>query len=237
MSMLLAPSRHANYYNTIMQDDPAVYWQQDDPDDTTVMKDSGPYGRNGSFVGVPNPQQMSLINGGLVGRSVRYVVGKYAEMPYAAWMVSAPFSASAVICPDGVVGTQTIMSQYDGSDSGNYAASRWVLRLDAAKLAVYIFTASGAFKTVASAASLVAGGVYHVGCSYDGTTAKVFLNGVMSSVAMAGTTMLTAGRVMRIARSGNTTSEPFVGYIDEVAWFPSALPDARFLAQYQASLP
>lgn len=144
-------------------------------------------------------------------------------------------------------GTRSIFNK-DQSYGGSNRV--WQFRLHAGKVEFLPFNASGN-ATVTSAASVNDGLFHHVCGTWDGATARVYVDGVLSgSAAFAGT--LRSGQTNRafIGRGENASANHFGGTLDEVrlsalarpadwikACFDSQRPAATFLSATPAAAP
>lgn len=220
------------YSSEVLSDSPLAYYRLGESSGTTMVDASG-NSRDGSHVATPTLGATSLLVGDS-NTAVGYSSGKYSEVTSATWMDASPFTIEALIKPTGVSGTQTIASRYDGGDSGSFTVSSWTLRLDGNKLACYIF-AGTTFSAATQSTTLSAGTTYHVAATYDGTTVTVYVNGTSVGTATRTGMNSPVSRNLRIARSGNSATEPYTGTIDEVAYYGSALSSTRISAHYTAA--
>lgn len=109
--------------------------------------------------------------------------------------------------------------------------------LDAAGKVHAVIEASGiGIEDLAGATTLVAGTTYHIGFSYDGTTIKLYVNGVLDgSRVRAGTLQVINLQSFTIGTSGIAEFDGFDGRIDEVALYDHALTAERFAAHAAAN--
>lgn len=85
------------------------------------------------------------------------------------------------------------------------------------------------------------GSWHHISCTYDGTDAKIYINGVLRNT-WTPTQPYTVYysptyNELRIANRSDTTGAPFVGKIDETAIFNTALTEAQVLEIYNNGKP
>ncbi len=95
---------------------------------------------------------------------------------------------------------------------------------------------NGAAQASATFSQTFAAGVwYHVVGTYDGTTIKLYVNGVLngSSGTVAGP-IATTPYAINIGRNPAYTGDYFPGSLDEIALYNKALTAARILAHYNA---
>lgn len=97
----------------------------------------------------------------------------------------------------------------------------------------------GSSRTAIGATTLVADRVYHAAMSWDGTTVRVYLDGVEDGVSSsAAGTMLTptGGQPLQIARSTNVSPLDPNMYLDAIAFYEHALAPSRILAHAESGL-
>ncbi len=73
---------------------------------------------------------------------------------------------------------------------------------------------------------------YHVVGSYDGTTIKIFVNGVLKNSQALTTTIGTNALPLYIGENSQATGRNWSGDIDEIKVFDRALPDTEILSMY-----
>lgn len=115
--------------------------------------------------------------------------------------------------------------------SGNRAYS-FGLNVTAGNYKLNFF--SGASATLLGTTNLVAGTVYHVALTYDGTNARAYVNGVLESAQPIGAPPVTVNNVYLGQREFVGFEEPFVGVMDEVAFYNSVLTAPQLLGNFQA---
>jgi hypothetical protein len=102
---------------------------------------------------------------------------------------------------------------------------------------VYSFTVNiaGTAKTASTTASLVAGVTAHVVGVYDGTSARIYLNGVQiaTTAATGSISYASIGAYgLALGNDGSLTDANLQGLLDEVAVYPAALTATRVLYHY-----
>ena len=151
----------------------------------------------------------------------------------AAWMNTTGVTAECLAKPTGT-GNQWLVGR---DNTGATSELSWRLDIDSGKFrAVCILTATGTtYRITSSTTSVVAGTTYHVALTYDGSDLRLYVNGVENAtpVSVAGTLKQT-GQHINIGRSGGNILN-FVGTLDEVAVYGSALSSARILAHAAAA--
>lgn len=87
----------------------------------------------------------------------------------------------------------------------------------------------------ASVPSITTGQWYHIMATWDGTTMKLYQNGVLMGTAALSGTVGSATNAPAVGVNPGGPSGYFPGEIDEVAIYNTALSAARVLAHYQAA--
>lgn len=150
--------------------------------------------------------------------------GSFAGSPSAIAIDNAPALNPAHITVEAWVRTTAggTLSIFNKDQSAGGTARVWQFRVEAGKLQFLPFNAN-ANATVVSAANVNDGQLHHVCGTWDGTTARVYVDGVLSgSAAFSGS--LRAGQNNRafIGRGENASANHFIGTLDEVRLSPVA---------------
>jgi hypothetical protein len=81
---------------------------------------------------------------------------------------------------------------------------------------------------LSSTTTAVSGNWYHVACTYDGTTARLYINGIEeASATVAVGSVSNASNILLGARTASGANQFFKGDIDEVRIWNRALPDCE----------
>lgn len=126
------------------------------------------------------------------------------------WATPANLTVEAWVYPTNTTGFRTISSQYNGWP----ATTAYILRLDNGTPTLYLSN-GGSTVVLSSGQTLNVNQWYHISATYDGTTAKIYIDGVLkSSTGSLIGIYQSAGIEQRI---GNSVSagEHFLGKIDE----------------------
>jgi hypothetical protein len=232
-----------SYSSEVLADSPLLYPRLGDASGTTCVDSSG-NGRNGTYIGTLSLAQTGLLVGD-ADTSVDFPgTNSRVEFTDAAWMDVSTATIEALIRPDTLSGTDTIISR----DLSGTAGSRcWLFRLNAGKLE-FIFWDSGGTQRgpYTAATTLSTGTTYYVAVTFDGTNVNLFYGNVSTpgSLVNDGTAAITA-TMRNVAtdinigtrRSNSTTNaDLFDGRLDEVAFYGSALSSGRLAAHYAAAI-
>jgi len=102
----------------------------------------------------------------------------------------------------------------------------------------YFLTGTGQGHQIFGTTSLQAGTQYHIAATYDGTSAKIYVNGqLQNTLAVSGSLYYPSGGGLGLARKYSATSANFSGSELGVAIYDTALTAAQILAHYQATSP
>ena len=89
--------------------------------------------------------------------------------------------------------------------------------------------------TVASSASLVAGGWRHIAATYNGTTTLLYINGVQDTTSTAISGAIDTTSTAALIGALTSPTQQFTGYIDDVRIYSSVLTAAQILNNYKAT--
>lgn len=227
-----AAAARSAYAREVMTDSPAVYLRMSEASGT-VMTDASGNNRPGTYTGSPGLQTAGLLTSDPLNKAVNFSgTGQYADVPYGAWQLPGPFTAEAIVKPDVVTGTRNIMGRHHSSQY-----QLWDLGIVASKFRTQgrIGTSGTLVYELYGTTTLVAGTAYHVALTWDGTTRKLYVNGVLEASdtnAPGAPASISLGVAALSAGYGNT--QYFDGVVDEVAFYPTALSAARIAAHAAA---
>lgn len=212
------------------------YWSFDETTGT-VAADATGNGRNGTYgVGVVKGQPR-ISSGGTaaIGGTANY--DSRVTVPHGTWLNTTGFTWMARIKPtaaDLTGGVNHILAAQ--LKNGNFWPDRkWMFSIYQGKLYALLHRQTPDQETaVAGATALVAGQTYTVGMTYDGTTYKIFLNGVQDASYNfpGGLGPAALPLVMGTWQDGGA-GDAFLGQMDEASWYPTALSADRMLAHHQ----
>ena len=220
----------AGYAGTVMGDGPVSFWRLDESSGTTLIDAWGL--NNGTYSGAFTLGTNGLINGS-ADTAVSFAGGT-ATVPFNTnlnpntftvefWAKPTTFAASyAIALQDRTAGRRGYAIQFDNNTGGN---GYWEF--------TYGTNAAGAFAVVDSRPlSLILGNTYHVVATYDGATAKIYVNGTLINSAAApsyaGATA-TPPALTIASRNGNNVAG---ATIDEAAIYNYALTPAQIASHF-----
>lgn len=215
------------YSSEVLADSPLLYWRLGDASGSSTAADSSGNSRTGTPVGSPVFGTAGLVTGD-ADTCADFSFGARVEIADAAWMGTGAFALDALIHADALGSSHVIAARHQNS------AAKWMLRVDAGTLKFWINSnGSSGWQQGASFAGLSTGTKYHVGASWDGTTAQVYVNGTAGTsgtpTMWSGTAGLSIG-----ANYADIGNERWDGRIDEFAYY-SSLSAARFAAHAAAA--
>jgi hypothetical protein len=223
----------ATYENVVLSDDPSLYWRE--LAGTGSVVDVSPKGNNGNYAGCVEAGQVSA------GPILRLCGGYLYARDIFDFADTAPFTFEAWIRPEGVQpsgfariagkespatgirqGWDLIAIGWD-ADGGIPALSfeRWYLT-DGSEAGSAAYLANAAL----SSASFT-----YVAVSYDGTTNRIYVNGVSVAEALSEQAIADTTSTFRVGADPFGTYN-WVGDIAEIAVYEKALLADRVAAHY-----
>jgi hypothetical protein len=214
------------YKDAVLADSPLGYWRLGESAGTTAA--DGVAGRHGTYAGAPTlgstgaPTSDSNTAVSFNGSS------QYARVPY-----------SGALNPSGAFTVEAWAKVTSGGGSYRTVVSSW--RSDERGFGIWAgpgdtwegWVSAGGSSVVAQAP--ITYGVWtHLVLSYDGATARLYVNGLLAS-SVAGGYAVNPSVPLGIGAGsydGSTWQQYFPGSIDEVAVYGTALPNARIRAHY-----
>jgi hypothetical protein len=155
-------------------------------------------------------------------------------IPYTRSLLTTNYSVEAWVKPLTQVSDPINQEQIMGQAGG------WqlVVRPGASGVSVaFLFaTSTGGFPAAVSTSELPLGQFSHVVGSWDGTTLRLYINGVLNAQAVPGRAPVDSGRELHIggSRDGSTPVQCFHGLIDEASYYNRALSASEIQTLYAA---
>lgn len=216
------------YSNAVLADGPSGYWRLGETGGVTASDAAG--ANTGLYRNGPLLDQPSLLPADPANGAVSFDgTNDYVEIPS-----SGPLSPSARISVEAWVEPVAL------PQAGSFASiaskpGSYSLQFDGPSLEFAIIQSGTSRRLQAPAGTIQPGQAYYVVGTYDGTTQRLYVDGVeVANAPLTG--QISVGSVELSIASWNEGSEPFDGTIDEVAVYPSALSAARVDAHYQAGI-
>jgi Concanavalin A-like lectin/glucanases superfamily len=217
----------ASYAATVVADRPASYWHLDETSGT--IAGDATVANPGSYEGTPALGQPGLVATDATGTAVGFGgsptdvrVGQAGSLD-----LTTNLSLEAFVKPTSLPAGGTVRTIV--AKTGAYS-----LELNGPALELSVMQLGVARRLQAPAGTIVAGRAYHVVGTYDGATERLYVNGAqVASAALSGAADTTING-LRIA-SSDGTQQFFLGTLDEVAVYPSALTAAQVATHFAAA--
>ena len=172
---------------------------------------------------------------GMVGQAFSFDGSAQAVfIPYTRSLLTTNYSAEAWVKPLSQVSDPGNQEQIMGQAGG------WQLVVrpggSGVSVAFLFATSTGSFPAVVSTSELPIGQFSHVVGSWDGTTLRLYINGVLSAQAVPGATPVDSGRELHIggSRDGSSPVQCFHSLIDEASYYNRALSASEVQTLYAA---
>lgn len=215
---------------------PAGLWRLGEPGGSTTAGDASGGRNDGSYVGDPLLGLAGAVYGDADTAATFDGRTQYVEAPYGAPLNSSHFSVEAWVKVTGGAGTwRSVVTSRDALNGNLYgyvvyagADDRW-----------HFWTGGGG-----SAWQMVSGSVVsfdrwtHVAATYDGTTARLYVDGSLAASAAVAYAPNTE-RPLRIGAGATEAGATYFlpGAIDEVAVYAGVRTDSEIYSAYSAGFP
>jgi hypothetical protein len=217
----------SDYAARVNASGPRSYWRLGDAGGTAVDERAV---ANGSYVGSPAQTSGLLVRDGNPAVSLNGS-SQYVDVPANAAWTGSSFSIELLVKPSALPANKTIWATM-GMFTG------WWLNTSSTGVPRLFIGDGSGWRYDASAPALAAGTTYHLVGTYDGSRARIYVNGVLAStgpvVSMAQDVGGTPMRLGSYAAPGPGQYWP--GALDDASFYPTALSAADVAAHYDASL-
>jgi PKD repeat protein len=215
------------------------YWRLDDAGTTAV--DANGANNNGTYVNGP-VAGAGLIAGEANNSHTFDGSNDYIDAS------ATPFGAPSQLSAETWVRTAATKAaggyHFLITDSSSDFDNGFTLAIDSGNHAVFTIARTNGFTTTrataTSTATLAPNTIHHVVGTYDGSTARIYVDGVQSgTAAFSGAITWSGSRDLRLGRPVSSSSATFFlqGALDEPALYTAALPAATVLAHYNNGKP
>jgi hypothetical protein len=210
------------YATAVLADSPLVWWRQGEASGT-VMVDSSGNGRNGTFAGTITHGVTSLLPTETDTATTYVNSGAHGTIAYSSWMNNANVTAELWIKP-----TSTANNTLLGRTS---SGGQWYVGTNSNKFRFAVSTNGtfGGMVNVDAPSTFSTGTVYYVVGTYDGTTARLYVNKVEAASAPVASMGSNTSSNLAVCEFANGPT------IDEVAVYSTALSPTRISARYDAA--
>jgi hypothetical protein len=214
------------YASEVLADSPLLWWRLGDASGTTAADSSG-NGRNGTYSGGPTLGGASLLTSDPSNTAVTFD-GVDDRVTIADTTDLTSFTVEAWIKTST---NGTIIARRDGAGT-NFLFS---LEINSGNIRAIVRNSSGT-QMIVTGTNVTDNAVHHVALTYNGSNVRVFKDGVRVGLDFLSGALSTADRMLEVGVYGSdaTAFNRFTGTIDEVAYYSTALADARITAHYTA---
>lgn len=226
-----------SYSSEVLADSPLVYYRLNETSGTT-MTDSSVNGRHATYFTAPTSSS-GLIYGDS-DKSVDFNKNNFGRIANESWMDTTAFTAECIFNADGTNTAYAVAMAHATANGTATATDRsWFLWLTPTGYLGYslVFTDNTNLEVTdnnnkGSRVPITYGQTYHAALTWDGTNAKLYLNGVLQSSigTSAGKTLRTNTAGLTVgadSSSSNYATTKFDGRIDEAAYYNTALSGDR----------
>jgi hypothetical protein len=220
------PAPPTGYAATVAADSPVSYWRLAEASGTTALDERG--ANTGAYTNAPGLGSAGLLAGEPANKAVALDgVSDYVSVADSASLdLTNQITVEAWIKPAAIPAAGQFASVVTKREA-------YAIQFNGPRLEFTVMQSGARQRLQAAAGAIVAGTTYHVVGTFDGTTQRLYINGVevgsraQTGAATVGTNSLTIGSW--------GSSEYFTGTIDEVAVYNSVLSAARVKAHTDAA--
>jgi len=247
----------ADYQSTVLSHNPLAYWRFNEtatsPAIDTISDSSGGNSTGFAVGPVTNGAPGRIGNGVRFGNSANQgsYVSAAVDIPWNATInPGAPFSVEAWVNPADPITDTTGLCPLSSMSSYFFAAARsgWLFYVNNTGSVVFRVGGENSYVAAPAGGAIGVGAWSHLVGTFDGTTVKVFVNGVQVASATAaagfkpnGWTRLRLGGTSLASNGGPDSGSPGVGNrawdgsVDEVAVYNYTLSSNTIAAHYAAA--
>jgi hypothetical protein len=219
------------YAQEILADSPLAYWRLGESGGTTASDSSG-FNRTGTYQNTPTLAQPGALAGDANAAVAFNGSDEYMGVPYAAALNPSQFTVEAWVNLTGGQGTfRSVVTSRDYAP-GN---ARGYILYAASDNTWQLWTGNGSWNIVYGPTVTLNQWTHLVG-TFDGTTARLYVNGTLAASSAAGYLQNTV-RPLRVGSGATDKASPqyyLPGRVDEVAVYGSALSASRVQAHHVA---
>jgi hypothetical protein len=214
------------YGKAVQADGPVGWWRLGDASGTTAVDQTG--ADAGTYAGGVTLGQPSLVATDAANKAVAFngSTGVVTIPAATALNFTSAFSLEAWIKPTSLPATGAFRSVLTKAEA-------YSLQFNGPRLEFTVIQSGTRRRLQGPSGAVVAGSTYHVVATFDGTTQRLYLNGVqVASAALSGAASVSTN-ALRVG-SWDGASEFFTGTIDDPAVYGKVLSAAQVAAHYSA---
>jgi large repetitive protein len=227
------------YAETVLDDDPVAYWRLGESSGVVAFAQVGP---DGTYADQPSLGESGALAAD--GNTAMHTAGDgHANMGAQQTMnfaMGAPFSVEAWGKPDrsaiGAVdqcGTGGALISRELTDCNDGTRDGYVLRWRGDCRLEFVVQNCGPVRLLAtSGTSMDASRWYHVVGTFDGDTARIYVDGVLAGLDMGAAPNLPDGASFVIGTRGTGSDGTFLGWVDEVAVYDERLGEGAISTHF-----
>ena len=227
LSRLGGPAAAA-YRSEVISDAPVGYWRLNEASGSTAVDESGS-GNAGTYVSGSVLGAQGPIISDTGNKAVSFGAAGYVNVPDSASLSpTGAFTLEAWVRLNSL-GQQGVIEKYDTPGNNGY-----VMRLENGKLTAYTL-GNGSRSRVEGRTALATGHWYHLAAVYEGTSLRVYVNGVEDGAGATTLSPTNGVTSLKLGARGDDTAFRLDGTLDEAAVYNKALSQARIQAHFRAA--
>lgn len=218
----------ANYRAVVLSDAPVSYWRLDEASGTTAADQQGAYAA--TYAGTFTLKQAGALAGDPDTSVLLDGTSGQVSVPFTAALNTAEFTVEAWVRPIATISSEkAIWASRTSTTSGVFLYGITTNQLNAA------LYSSGINSLPAVNNGFVVNRWSYVALSYDGATARLYLNGTQASFLVLAS-YTTGTRATGIGADAANGIDFWDGDIDEVAYYNYPLSAAQIMRHYAAGI-
>ena len=237
------PFKHSSavitgYSQTVIADNPQVYWRLNDSSGSTVAAES-PTTVSGTYFNTPTLNRTSLLSATPNNNSVSFNAAQleYARSNAFAFNTGTTWSLEVWIKPTDLTAKRQPISLAGVAGSNEICG----VQIETSGAVTFFYFSSGSYRTISSAGGIIqANTVNHVVITFSVGNVKIYVNNTLvktdnvsgmntwnhSNTYLYGATGRNQGGAI------DSTNEWWYGHLDEIALYPSALTQTQVSQHY-----
>ena len=216
------------YRNAVTADSPRSYWRFDEASGALV--DLRGF-ENGTYLNSPTRAAPGLLPGDSDTSVLLDGTSQYLDVPSDAAWTTSPFTIEILVRPAALPSNKTIWSAIGAGFTG-----WWLNTGSNGQVRIFIGDGTG-WRFDDPNVVLNAGTRYLIAASYDGSNARLYVNGALVSTGPTATLNgNTGGTPLRFGAFSTGPGQYWPGKLDDASFYSGALTGAQLANHYQASV-